>query len=173
MGKIETVQPESFEQAAQREANLLLENYAPGKVGTPQGNEEIKAFLAGARWAQKRTDAELKELKNFRDIGEIDRGGALMILKERRRQINVEGWTPEHDDEHDAGELADAAACYAMNAQVVSKPHEHGCAVHHAPSAWPWSRKWWKPSTPIRMLVKAGALIAAEIDRRLRAGETP
>jgi hypothetical protein len=37
---------------------------------------------------------------------------------------------------------------------------------------WPWDEKWWKPSTnPIRNLVKAGALIAAEIDRLQRVTE--
>jgi hypothetical protein len=34
---------------------------------------------------------------------------------------------------------------------------------------WPWDQDWWKPSPdPIRNLVKAGALIAAEIDRLQR-----
>lgn len=37
---------------------------------------------------------------------------------------------------------------------------------------WPWDADAWKPTQdPIRQLVKAGALIAAEIDRRQRAGE--
>jgi hypothetical protein len=30
---------------------------------------------------------------------------------------------------------------------------------------WPWSFEWWKPKDRIRNLVRAGALIAAEIDR--------
>lgn len=47
---------EPFEDAAIREARFLLENYAPGKVGTPQGDEEIKAFIAGARFAKKHLD---------------------------------------------------------------------------------------------------------------------
>lgn len=34
---------------------------------------------------------------------------------------------------------------------------------------WPWATDWWKPSDdPITNLVRAGALIAAEIDRLLR-----
>ena len=38
---------------------------------------------------------------------------------------------------------------------------------------WPWSDKWWKPSDdPVRNLVKAGALLAAEIDR-LQRGAPP
>ena len=83
------------------------------------------------------------------------------VLAERRRQIFTEGWTPEHDDEHDCGELADAAACYAANA---------GSAVwaSDVPDFWPWSPEWWKPRNRRDRrddLVRAGALILAEIER--------
>jgi len=85
------------------------------------------------------------------------------VLVERRRQIEAEGWTPEHDDEHDNGEMADAAACYA----ACSETHS---AKGHPPLSWPWSPDWWKPSAdPRRNLVKAGALILAEIERLDRA----
>ncbi len=33
----------------------------------------------------------------------------LEIARERERQMSVEGWTVEHDDEHSCGELANAA----------------------------------------------------------------
>ena len=39
------------------------------------------------------------------------------------------------------------------------------------PDDWPWSDKWWKPKDKIRDLVRAGALIAAEIDRLQRLKE--
>ena len=86
------------------------------------------------------------------------------VLAERRRQIEVEGWTPEHDDEHSAGEMAAAAACYALNAA--------GCGCEVARN-WPWDGSWWKPSTARRDLVKAGALILAEIERLDRAAAAP
>ena len=82
--------------------------------------------------------------------------GALLIAAERQRQIEAEGWTPEHDDEHGAGEMAAAAACYALNAA--------GCGCEVARN-WPWDGSWWKPTTSRRDLVKAGALILAEIER--------
>lgn len=87
--------------------------------------------------------------------------GADLIAAERRRQVEAEGWTPEHDDEHSGGELVDAAWCYLFH---VMSPH---FGQHSAPSTvWPWHPSWWKPSDdPLRTLVKAGALIAAEIDR--------
>lgn len=38
------------------------------------------------------------------------------IVAERKRQIEVEGWTPEHDDEYFLGHMAFAAAAYAHHA---------------------------------------------------------
>lgn len=78
------------------------------------------------------------------------------VISERQRQQSVEGWTPEHDDEHTEGEMAEAAACYAMFA------NNQGFSV---PGLWPWAREWWKQSGQRRDLVKAGALILAEIER--------
>ena len=93
--------------------------------------------------------------------------GIEMIAAERQRQVEKEGWTPEHDDQHVNGEMATAAACYAM---VPDKCDES--VAMELPDIWPetWSPKWWKPSPKkrIRELEKAGALIAAEIDRLLR-----
>lgn len=92
--------------------------------------------------------------------------GSELISAERRRQVEVEGWTPEHDDEHQYGELAIAAAKYAERAHERSMPFL-------PPRGWPWFSCWWKPSPdPVRNLVKAGALIAAEIDRLLRKATT-
>lgn len=100
--------------------------------------------------------------------GETMTSAARDVLAERQRQINVEGWTPEDDDRYENGDLANAAACYAVHAA------EEGAPTDAAPSAWPWDAKWWKPSTPRRDLVKAGALILAEIERLDRAeGDTP
>ena len=90
------------------------------------------------------------------------------IYEERVRQINKEGWTAEHDDEHIHGELAQAAACYAdPYRKMDGKPNI---------SLWPenWDIKWWKPcpDNRIKELAKAGALISAEIDRLLREKES-
>lgn len=88
------------------------------------------------------------------------------VLAERRRQAEAEGWLPSHDDEHEGCELAMAAACYAGNAGGYSWidgwPGEN---------LWPWSRDHWKPSTARRDLVKAAALILAEIERLDRAAD--
>ncbi len=92
------------------------------------------------------------------------------IAAERRRQIEVEGWTPEHDDEHSTGEMAEAAACYVMAAVPGGCgiiPRDASLVPTRRPWLyWPWDRKWFKPTDDRRrQLVKAGALIIAEIER--------
>lgn len=88
------------------------------------------------------------------------------VLAERRRQILVEGWDSGHDDEHDGGDLALAGAAYALNAACQLNPHsQHPPAA--APYFWPdgWDAEYWKPKTARQDLVRAGALILAEIER--------
>ena len=91
-----------------------------------------------------------------------------MIAIERRRQISVEGWSSKHDDAHDNGQLADAAAVYAMSPSYRAFPtDEVGNTIRTC--LWPWDDAWFKPyGGRIRQLAKAGALIAAEIDRLKR-----
>ncbi|MFU6090876.1 hypothetical protein ACM7PA_04875 [Pseudomonas aeruginosa] len=91
----------------------------------------------------------------------------LDVQAERRRQVTAEGWTPEHDDEHSHGQMARAAACYALAGS--SAPND-GTAALLVSLAWPWDEHWWKPSTARRDMVKAGALVLAEIERLDRAG---
>lgn len=85
------------------------------------------------------------------------------VLAERRRQVEAEGWTPEHDDDHGDGSLALAAACYA------DKDRPDGMC----PGRWPWHASDWKPKDRRADLVRAGALILAEIERLDRASAAP
>ncbi|EMZ55212.1 hypothetical protein HMPREF1224_06954 [Pseudomonas sp. P179] len=82
----------------------------------------------------------------------------LDIQAERRRQVEAEGWTPEHDDLYCAAELPRAAAAYILNG-----------ANDEAPAIWPFVAKWWKPRDARSNYVRAGALILAEIERLDRA----
>lgn len=91
------------------------------------------------------------------------------IAAERRRQIEGEGWTPEHDDQHASGEMAMAAAAYAYNAGQGETGRSWNVGRH--PVVWPWSDEWWKPKDRRRDLVRAAALIVAEIERLDRAVE--
>lgn len=116
-------------------------------------------------WCFER-DAALKE-----DIprveGRVAVDGVHLIERERAEQVSREGWTPDHDDEHCEGEMASAALCYAEVASVQATGIDGAFAT--VPYEWPWDASWWKPKDQLRNLVRAGALIAAEIDRLIRA----
>jgi hypothetical protein len=91
--------------------------------------------------------------------------GADLIVAERQRQLDAEGYDAEHDRGHSM-DLALAGATYALPSEVRSE------APTVLPDIWPWGGEWWKP-TPgdrIRELVKAGALIAAAIDAMVDEG---
>lgn len=81
--------------------------------------------------------------------------GSELIAKERLRQIEEEGYGQEHDIYHYWDVLADAGVAYALNAS----PGHDGLPF------WPWHADAWNPKDPLRDLVRAGALIAAAIDR--------
>ena len=114
--------------------------------------------------------------------------GIELIATERMRQVNQEGWTPAHDDGHDDDSLALAAICYAAPIPIFRR--RGGETYFEFLDPWPdsWDLEWDKrqvdddtmepreptPAERIRMLVKSGALIAAEIDRLQRAAlKTP
>jgi hypothetical protein len=116
------------------------------------------------------------------------------VIAERQRQVSLEGWTDDHDDTHDKGELAGAASCYAMKGVTYTPPNhypprktyaavvearEHAdknsgtireavrlaLGEPKAPRNWPWDASWWKPLDRRSNLVKAAALLIAEIER--------
>ncbi len=78
------------------------------------------------------------------------------VMSERQRQIDVEGFTPEHDDKSQPSSLTRAAAAYVVN---TFYPMDN-------PSWWwPWSIQWWKPKDERRDLVRAAALLIARIEQ--------
>ena len=74
--------------------------------------------------------------------------GLDLIRDERQRQIDSEGWTPEHDAAHGSSRLLRAAEAYEWSDATL----------------WPWDREWWKPKDAIRDLIRAGALYQAAAD---------
>lgn len=102
------------------------------------------------------------------------------VLAERHRQVHDEALTPMHDDRHRRGEMARAAACYALSS-IDDKPVSATLAANFAGQTvwggqvalttllWPWGAMWWKAGDRRRSLVKAAALIVAEIERIDRA----
>jgi hypothetical protein len=91
--------------------------------------------------------------------------GIERIAAERKRQIEEEGWTAEHDFQWSKGELTKAAVCYLYPGDELMPKWKK--------TFWPWDAGWWKPSPAnrVRDLEKAGALCAAEIDRLQRLEE--
>lgn len=87
------------------------------------------------------------------------------VINERKRQIEKEGYSTEHDDEHEDFELTRAAICYAEGAAYfhddASEEYVHiPVSVH-----WPWESAAFKPKSPRRDLVRAASLIISEIER--------
>ncbi len=99
--------------------------------------------------------------------------GVELIAEERKRQIKVEGWDEKHDDEHLEFDLSCAGACYALQVLTIKNTRFEEFFKKIYSAFWPWGDRWWKPTPndPIRQLTKAGALIAAEIDRLQRQKE--
>ena len=106
--------------------------------------------------------------------------GIELIKQERNRQINELNWTAEHDDKHMGGELGLVAALYSSpsNLYIQSFEFDGYCFIDPWPKTWDdkYDRRQIvdgirrsnfliKDDERIRMLQKAGALIAAEIDR--------
>ena len=118
--------------------------------------------------------------------------GIELIVSERIRQLEKEGWTAEHDDAHTDGSLAMAAVCFATPVLIYKllKVDGETSVIDPWPDGWDkkWDRRYYFPFSPyhsqmvpepgsyskqhrIDLLVKAGALIAAEIDRLQRREE--
>lgn len=103
--------------------------------------------------------------------GKVAADGVALIAAERQRQIDQEGYTPGQDMVYNQDQLSRAAVAYLSHDTVGLPP---------AARSWPWSRESFKPSprephdgywtaaniaARVRDLTKAGALVAAEIDR--------
>lgn len=81
--------------------------------------------------------------------------GIELIEQERKRQIEVEGYDVKHDFSEPLNSIVAAAVSYAM------------CDIDmkEAEAWWQWDFKYWKPKDRRRNLVRAGALIAAALDK--------
>jgi hypothetical protein len=116
---------------------------------------------------------QLQRLEILGGTAELEAIG--LVLSERIRQIDGEGWTPSHDDiERREGQLAAAGASYALAVHQKALVHAHTGSLDVKPSAphprWPFHPLAWKPAGIRRMTVKSAALVLAELARQVRGG---
>lgn len=113
------------------------------------------------RWAEREHDLNCPACAGSGHVGDVTSNAAMDVLAERRRQIEVKGWAPEHDDSHNHGELAHAAGVLAL-ADVK-------LFLRGAIEYWPWDAPSMEADiigTSYRTrLIKAAALLLAEIER--------
>jgi len=114
-------------------------------------------------------EAALEELGATATEGDQMSWAVADVIVERKRQVAVEGFSAEHDDQHQAGELACAGACYAIAAGKFGDAENYRQQLpmlsEGGSDPWPWDMQWWKPKSPREDLVRAAALIIAEIER--------
>ncbi|MDN7533849.1 hypothetical protein [Burkholderia orbicola] len=142
-------------------SNLTADMRAAALVATSEyvqrtGGNSLDAIYEAAFGAAPKQPATLTQ-------------AAHRALAERRRQVAVEGFTPERDDEHDVGRLICAAICYA-GADITNHP------AGEPPDLWPCTPAWWKPGDDGRNLDKATALLLAaseQLDREAAATSAP
>jgi hypothetical protein len=180
------VQPTMTQQQIQQLAQEILNKHYNINEGFT--NYERKCFISAmvemyqrstlqpSKWIKSDTKPPLPEDQSYEPIPEEisplplvatekeqeeEKTGVGLIADERQRQIQVEGWSAAHDLGHYRDDLAIAGALYALPESERLYPSGK------IPKGWPWEEQWWKPcpDNRIRELVKAGALIAAEIDR--------
>jgi hypothetical protein len=138
----------------------------------------IARMIASAGAAGEALSARLRRAADELAALERPTEGCVRILAERRRQIAEERFSLDADVDYQSDELAKAAACYAL--PITDQRRIDVVIFGGAPEGWPFPTKAWKPapvfdagegqaavrpSDRIRELEKAGALIAAEIDR--------
>ena len=146
----------------------LLDRYSEGG-GTIDLLNDHEGFMAIVRKYVAKTQAqEIEAIKKDLPMGQPEMTEAShALLRERKRQIEKEGWLPNHDDEHDRNELGYAASCYADPSFI-----NDGDLNYAPPKDWPWEDGSWKPKTYKENLIRAGALILAELDRLNRLEES-
>lgn len=138
-------------------------------------NWERNHELGNVRYSQRYEDGYVEVVRLTGGIGErMSSWRSIRAIEdERLRQVHEEGWSAAHDDQHTTGNLALAGAYYASLAAAHAE--NGGSAEAYAtmppPFRWPWTRRWWKPRNPRRDLIRAAALIVAELDRLDRKAE--
>lgn len=134
---------------------------APVSVDPASGESKTGVVLVGGQDLGARIAAALSAAPELQVVIEAAGEVAAEVFVERLRQIVEEGHSAEQDDAYTDYQLPRAAVCYAIRGA--------GLPPHKATLYWPWSPATFKPAGDDRDLIKAAALILAELQRRQRA----
>lgn len=151
-GELYPCKPDIFRETYQLVTSVVE---SPELLAVKKELETVNEHFAMCRDACDQLKKQERNLKCQVDITKAATHVVGEIAIERLRQITVEGWDHGHDDEHDEGALADAAAFYA--------------SVKNIGSLWPWDPMYIKNHPRRRQLVIAAALLVAEIERMDRS----
>ena len=121
-------------------------------------DNHIEVLVRPSDYFRIATEQEIKAQKGDEQSAKTTTGTE-MIREERLRQIEAEGYDALHDRHHTPQVLCRAAVSYALY------DDQSALIGNSAAKLWPWSNKFWKPKDHLRNLVRAGALIAAAIDK--------
>lgn len=152
------------------EINGILE--LPEKLTERQFTDLFYGFLSqhgiqfGGGWKETLTGEDMTQQQDNQL-----KSGIELIAEERQRQIEVEFYSVEDDaaryneNSETENDLVLAAAAYALPEKLNTVGLREN--LLHRSNLFPWDKSWWKPTPDnrIKELQKAGALIAAEIDR--------
>lgn len=123
---------------------------------------DLPAILAELDDARARCERQMEQLQRWSGLS----SAVELIAYERRRQVEQGGYTAAHDAGHGPGELLNAGISYAIRAELANDPHR--IPALPPPARWPWAPAEWSPrDDAVENMVRAAALIAAEIDREL------
>jgi len=154
--------------------------FSKKRIAHPDENDQIAAAIT------------LLESKGYAVV-EFTTEGVTAVAAERRRQIQEEGFSAEHDKHHVSNALLYAALCYLDPVKKYVKVHEGGVffggsmttavPTINLPSGpegpgeyyilprqfWPFEIEWWKPCphNRVREIVKGLALGVAHLDQQL------
>lgn len=106
-------------------------------------------------------DHSLYLQKIIRIVTAMEDNVILEIIAERKRQVE-KGFDAAHDDTHGNGELYEAAKAYLVAAKRIE--------IDTMPMMWPFEKMEWRhPGSKREALIKAAAMLVAEINRLQRA----
>lgn len=158
-------QPAPVPPAAEVPAAATPEPAAPAPAAAAfdpaSGESKTGVVLVGGQDLGARITAALNAAPELQVVIEAAGEVAAEVFVERLRQIIEEGHSVEQDDAYTDYQLPRAAVCYAIRGA--------GLPPHKATLYWPWNPATFKPAGDDRDLIKAAALILAELQRRQRA----